>query len=264
MLTPLILQPMKFKVPDVMPSFLRPLLRAAAEGLDLLLAIQEVTHSLGFRDFTHGVSLSPHPDADSHSYVFTTCPLEWTRIYDQKSYIEIDPRILHGIESTLPLVWDQQSLRGRSPMTDIFLDDAARYGVCSGVSVSIRDSHLRGGMSTLSSPEPVIQRSMRLRIAERMSDIITFGRYFHELIIAAILEQKLPPLARGAPLSPRERQCLQMSAQGLTSRDICRKLGITERTVNFHFGNLLAKMNALNRKEAVARAVAKGIVHVES
>jgi DNA-binding CsgD family transcriptional regulator len=46
----------------------------------------------------------------------------------------------------------------------------------------------------------------------------------------------------------------------MTSPDIGMKLGITERTVNFHFSNLFSKLGVLNRNEAIAKATAQGIV----
>ncbi len=61
-------------------------------------------------------------------------------------------------------------------------------------------------------------------------------------------------------LSQRERHCLSLAARGMTSNDIAVKLGITERTVNFHFGNAIDKLGALNRNEAVARAIAHNLL----
>ena len=66
------------------------------------------------------------------------------------------------------------------------------------------------------------------------------------------------PGARG--LTARERQCLRMAANGLTSGDIGGKLGISERTVNFHMRNVLRKLDALNRPEAIAKALTRGLL----
>jgi DNA-binding CsgD family transcriptional regulator len=74
----------------------------------------------------------------------------------------------------------------------------------------------------------------------------------------------LQPLHHGTPLSPRELQCLQYAAHGMTSQDIAVKLGIAERTANFHFSNLISKLGVLNRHEAIATAVARGLVRVGS
>jgi DNA-binding CsgD family transcriptional regulator len=38
------------------------------------------------------------------------------------------------------------------------------------------------------------------------------------------------------------------------------KLGITERTANFHFSNILSKLGAMNRAEAIAKAAARGLL----
>ena len=66
------------------------------------------------------------------------------------------------------------------------------------------------------------------------------------------------PRAVERALSQREHACLAMSARGLTSRDIGAKLGIATRTVDFHIGNVLAKLAASNRNEAIAKAIAQG------
>ncbi len=58
----------------------------------------------------------------------------------------------------------------------------------------------------------------------------------------------------------RERQCLDLASNGMTSADIGVKLGIAERTVNFHFGNVFAKLGVLNRAEAIAQAWAKQLL----
>jgi DNA-binding CsgD family transcriptional regulator/tetratricopeptide (TPR) repeat protein len=56
------------------------------------------------------------------------------------------------------------------------------------------------------------------------------------------------------PLTDQELNCLNLSAHGQTSADIAVKLDIKTRTVNFHFTNILRKLNAMNRQEAIAKA----------
>jgi DNA-binding CsgD family transcriptional regulator len=65
---------------------------------------------------------------------------------------------------------------------------------------------------------------------------------------------------RVAPLSARESQCLEMAANGMTSVDIAMKLGIKPRTANFHFGKIVVKLGVLNRKEAIAMGIARGLI----
>jgi len=97
MLTSLQLKPTPLQYPGTVPSLLKPLVSASALGHDLAPVIIQITKSLGFDNFMHGVSLSIHPNSESHSFVFTTLPIEWVMIYDQRAYLEADPRIQFGI-----------------------------------------------------------------------------------------------------------------------------------------------------------------------
>ncbi|MGH1577408.1 response regulator transcription factor [Planktotalea sp.] len=63
-----------------------------------------------------------------------------------------------------------------------------------------------------------------------------------------------------AGLTKREIECLQLAAAGATSKAIARKLGLTERTVQFHMSNTCSKLGAKRRAEAVAKALALGLV----
>lgn len=61
-------------------------------------------------------------------------------------------------------------------------------------------------------------------------------------------------------LTDREHQCLMLVADGMTTIAIADRLGIAERTVFFHIGNAVSKLGARNRQQAIARAVAAGLI----
>lgn len=61
-------------------------------------------------------------------------------------------------------------------------------------------------------------------------------------------------------LTEREREIVALLAEGLSNRAAGERLGITERTVKFHVGEILARLGASNRAQAVAIAKARGIV----
>jgi DNA-binding NarL/FixJ family response regulator len=61
-------------------------------------------------------------------------------------------------------------------------------------------------------------------------------------------------------LTAREREILALLAEGLSNRAAGERLGISERTVKFHVGEILARLGAANRAQAVAIAKARGIV----
>ncbi len=59
--------------------------------------------------------------------------------------------------------------------------------------------------------------------------------------------------ARSA-LSPRERQCLMLAFNGLTARESAEQMACTERTVNYHLANAMAKLKVENKLAAIQRA----------
>ncbi|MBR7832506.1 response regulator transcription factor [Actinospica durhamensis] len=68
--------------------------------------------------------------------------------------------------------------------------------------------------------------------------------------------------ARGLSLTAREHQVLSLLAQGLSNKQIARRLTISEHGVKRHVTNLLAKMDSPNRTLAVATALRQGLVTV--
>lgn len=61
-------------------------------------------------------------------------------------------------------------------------------------------------------------------------------------------------------LTPREREVLQLLAEGLPNKAIARRLGISEHTAKFHVGSLFGKLGASSRAEAVTLATRRGLL----
>jgi two-component system, NarL family, response regulator YdfI len=62
------------------------------------------------------------------------------------------------------------------------------------------------------------------------------------------------------PLTPREREVLQMLASGLGNKQIAARLNISEHTAKFHVASILGKLGAGSRTEAVALGIRRGLV----
>lgn len=56
-------------------------------------------------------------------------------------------------------------------------------------------------------------------------------------------------------LSIRQLHCLKLVAEGLSSPEIARALGISPRTVDDYLGEVCLKLGVRNRAQAVAEAV---------
>ncbi len=93
------------------------------------------------------------------------------------------------------------------------------------------------------------------RFEETRQEIHMKSLYFFDELQA--LSPSIPPdmartLSRMGPLTRREAECLRWAAEGKTNWEIATILDISENTVRFHFKNLLRRLNATSRAQAVA------------
>ena len=99
--------------------------------------------------------------------------------------------------------------------------------------------------------------------------------YLPKALDPALWELALARILSGEPWFPREAQpaaeagptgrqavILERLAEGRTNKAIASELGITERTVKYHLGEIYGRLGAANRAEAVARASTRGWIRL--
>jgi DNA-binding CsgD family transcriptional regulator len=73
------------------------------------------------------------------------------------------------------------------------------------------------------------------------------------------------PAADGADqqaLTPRELEVLALMAEGASNKAIGKRLGISIHTAKFHVGQVLDKLDATGRTDAVAHAARRGVIQL--
>jgi DNA-binding CsgD family transcriptional regulator len=255
-------------VSSVLPSFvsvppsLAPLVEAAKAGSPLAGPIQEIVLQLGFQSFMYGVGVGKTLHRDERYFVWATVPPEWIAEYDRNSYVEIDPRVTHAWDSLPPpLIWDSRIADG-DPRVEKFLERAAAFGIGSGVAIYLHDDETKV-LVALNQPQRTITEKRRSEMSRSLGDAMQLASIFHLIFMKSVVAKGIAPFQQGRPLSSRECQCLTLAARGMTSHDIGLKLSITERTVNFHFSNIISKLGVLNRKEAIAIGMAHRLIRID-
>ncbi len=82
------------------------------------------------------------------------------------------------------------------------------------------------------------------------------GSWFSQRVISSLVSAS----REEESLSLREQEVINLMKEGLTNKEIAVHLSITERTVRYHTENLMKKLRARNRLEAIAKAIKKGWV----
>jgi LuxR family quorum-sensing transcriptional regulator LasR len=243
--------------------WLGPLIDASRAGDPLVPAVQTITQSMGFSTFLYAAGAGSAARREERFFVWTSAPRAWIEEYDANGYVEIDPCVAHGWPLWQPpLVWDSALGHG-SASGQRFLQRAACFGIGSGLAIYLRDGPSRI-MFALSRPERTLTPMLRAGVAAAAAQAMYLANVLHCVFLDKAPGAAAAPPHPGSPLSARERQCLQLAANGMTSFDIGEKLGIAERTANYHFSNILKKLGVLNRNEAIAKGVFHGLVQPDA
>jgi DNA-binding NarL/FixJ family response regulator len=97
-------------------------------------------------------------------------------------------------------------------------------------------------------------------IGQAIRAVQSGGSHLAPRVASTLLAQVHTPGKAGPVLSPREREVLQLVADGLPTKQIARALNITERTVKFHVASLMRKLDADNRAQMVAVAAQRHLL----
>ncbi|MFV0457534.1 MAG: MadR family response regulator transcription factor [Actinomycetales bacterium] len=98
-------------------------------------------------------------------------------------------------------------------------------------------------------------------LVRAIDDVACGGSAFDASSAAAMVRGISAPHAEAArALTAREHEVLQLLAQGKSNRDIGSALFVSEATAKFHVGNILRKLGASGRAEAVYAASKLGVI----
>ena len=103
----------------------------------------------------------------------------------------------------------------------------------------------------------VTKNVRRAELVMAIRSVYAGGQHVGETVANMIAASK-----ETGEISRREVEVLELVRQGFTNVEIGRLLGISERTAKFHVANLLVKLQASDRAEAVARGFERGLLKI--
>lgn len=110
----------------------------------------------------------------------------------------------------------------------------------------------------------VLKNNAALNLVQAIEAVMQGEMYFSPGVSGALVQAYLdnaPP--SGDPLSPREREVLQLIAEGKTMKEIGGVLGISARTAESHRARIMAKLKISDVAGLVRYAISHGLITVE-
>lgn len=113
----------------------------------------------------------------------------------------------------------------------------------------------------------LLKRGAGAQLVEAIRTVAAGGRYLHPVAAAEVVEMLAAGKSLGEDeldtLTPRERQVIKLLAEGRTSREIAKELGISLKTAMTHRANLMTKLDLHSRGDLIKFAIRRGIIQVE-
>lgn len=215
-----------------------------------------IAELLGFSGFSYLV-VRPGTSGTELVHHWTTAGTRWKSQYRTRALYLADPRITCTRGRSIPVAWEEDPAVA-DPRAATFHRIASAHFIRGGVAMSLQEEH---GYRTIVCCDARVIRYDAARALNARAELATLS------LLAGFVHETMTGRAKSAvprmvapPLTQRERECLTLAAHGMTSADIAIKLAIAERTANFHIANIIDKLGALNRGEAIARGVALNLV----
>jgi LuxR family quorum sensing-dependent transcriptional regulator len=197
----------------------------------------------------------PEPPARIEPYLLLDhWPQPYSEHYARENYYADDPVAAWCRRSIAPFEWSEARFdRDVWPRAAEVMDVAATFGMREGFCVPIGRTNGVQSCVTAAGEEPDLNIE-----AKRAVHLISL--YAHAKA-AALSNPDLPADAAAGILTERERETLTWTARGKSSWDISMILGVSERTVNWYIANAARKLSAVNRTQAVVRAMLAGEIN---
>jgi LuxR family transcriptional regulator len=223
------------------------------ESLDqngIFVRMAAAARALGFEYCAYGLRV-PIPASRPQVFMVNDYPQDWQARYTEANYVVIDPTVRHGRHCLAPILWSD-AVFADAPL---LWGDARSHGLCVGWAQSSIDSQGVRGLLTLArsggdiTPNELEANEVKMRWLVNLAHVA--------------LSRCLVPQLAGVPSNPltaREVEVLQWTADGKTAGEIGTILKLSEHTVTFHLGNAMRKLGSFNKTAAVVKATVLGLL----
>jgi len=176
----------------------------------------------------------------------------YRRFTPDVAIVDITMPGMNGIETTRAILEDYPDARIlilTMHMDEEYLNQALKAGAKGYLLKNCDKQELVNGIRTIADGEKVFSGTISMLMTEHYINSVTDSR-----------AEKPQAKSTSVHLTKREKEILNLIADGLTSQEIAESLYISPRTVETHRANLLQKLDIKNTAGLVRYAVENGFV----
>lgn len=218
--------------------------------------IRSIVEWMGFQFFQYQLRI-PQAGSEPFEYQLTNFPRAWLGEYQRKRYAHTDPLLRHCLAYVTPIVWSKAG--EGDPDAQHQFAQAAHHGLKAGVSLPIHGRATEFALLHLATNRAVVRDEADLGTTLPLAQYLAAN--LHEAA-RAIVHRETVLTDPAQTLTERELGCLRWAMDGKTAWETAAIMDISERTVVFHLSNAARKLGAKNRRQAIACAVALGILQM--
>jgi DNA-binding CsgD family transcriptional regulator len=213
-------------------------------------AFEKSLQELGIRHFAccaHVDPLNPR----SASVVYQNYPADWVREFSESGRYRIDPVFRYADERMVPFHWDDPQFRACLTAAQLeILSDAAGRGLGHGYTVPIHPPGSQMASCSVVPDSSAIERGA-------WQAIFTMSCFMFDAMLRVAGPMECSG-TRSLQLSERERQCLELAAQGKDDWSIGSLLRISERTAHNHIERAKRRLGVCTRVQVIVHALNEG------
>ncbi|RQM95344.1 LuxR family transcriptional regulator [Aeromonas dhakensis] len=227
----------------------------AADERAIVTLLRELSSRMGF-DYFRLALIFPSTIQRPDVIIFNGCPQAWVDTYTGSGFFAIDPIVKCAMTRSTPILWadvvnDEERCdeQGREVM-----QLASEYGIRDGITLPWHGANGHVGLLSFITSTP--------RTSQQWLSAVPFISWLSMHIFEAVARVCLAGLSPHDALSLRELEVCRWAAEGKQVSDIAQILGITPRTVTFHLNNVVNKLGASSKSQAISWALKQGMVRL--
>ncbi len=229
---------------------------------ELIAELERVLDCYGF-EFYGVVRFARQTDEAWSPILAAHWPAGWSDIYMQRRYMVIDPAVRYLGYARKGFRWQEAiaafSADPHRKRTERMMTEARLHGLRDGYVFPVHGRTGLQGFLSLGGNRSINLNTIEMTLFDGLAKKI-----FWKLI--SLIEDEIPTVRAEPPgkadlqMTRREMEVLHHLAEGMTSNEISRRLGLSPHTIDWYMNGLQDKLRARNRHHAIAVAFRLGLV----